>query len=72
MSGNRYSQPDRSNAVVTAGMLLLALLGVITVFHEPIAALFVPPTSTGEAAPPPPADDRAGPAGPVPGPRPVP
>jgi hypothetical protein len=33
-------------------MVLLALLGVITVFHEPIAALFSPPTSTSEAPPP--------------------
>jgi hypothetical protein len=54
VSGNRYSQEaDRSGAVVTAGMLLLALLGVITVFHEPIAAVFAPPAPA--ATPPPPA-----------------
>jgi uncharacterized iron-regulated membrane protein len=38
--------------MVTAGMLLLAVLGVITVFHEPITAVFAPPAP---AAPPPPA-----------------
>jgi len=54
VSGNRYShEADRSGAVVTAGMLLLALLGVITVFHEPITAVFAPPAPA--ATPPPPA-----------------
>jgi hypothetical protein len=63
VSGNRYSpSTDHSNAVVTAGMLLLALLGVITVFHEPIAAIFVPPSASSEGPPPAPADDRAPPA----------
>jgi hypothetical protein len=57
VSGNRYSQTDRTNAVVTAGMLLLALLGVITVFHEPIGAILAPPAATGEAHLPPPAGD---------------
>ena len=66
MSGNQYSQVDRSGALVTAGMLLLALLGVITVFHEPIAAIFVPPAATGEAPPPPPSDERGTPATPAP------
>jgi hypothetical protein len=33
-------------------MLLLALLGVITVFHEPIAAIFAPPASSSEPPPP--------------------
>ena len=67
MTGNRYSTtpPDRSNGVVTAGMLLLALLGVITVFHEPIFAIFAPPTSSSEAPPPAPSDDRAPPAPPA-------
>jgi hypothetical protein len=62
----RYSQstPDRSNAVVTAGMLLLALLGVVTVFHEPIIAVFAPPASTSEAPLPAPAEDRAAPTNP--------
>jgi hypothetical protein len=62
----RYSQstPDRSNAVVTAGMLLLALLGVVTVFHEPITAIFAPPASTSEAPLPAPAEDHPGPANP--------
>ena len=67
MTGNRYSQStpsDRTNIVVTAGMLLLALLGVITVFHEPIVAIFVPPTASNEAPPPAPADDH----GPAPAP----
>jgi hypothetical protein len=48
VSGNQYSPPDRTSAVVTAGMLLLALLGVITVFHEPIAAIFAPAASTAD------------------------
>jgi hypothetical protein len=67
VSGNRYSQstPDRSNAVVTAGMLVLALLGVITVFHEPITALFVPPTSSSEGPPPAPVEDHGAPAAPA-------
>jgi hypothetical protein len=39
-------------------MLLLALLGVITVFHEPIIAIFVPPSSTNEAPPPLPSDEH--------------
>jgi hypothetical protein len=47
MSENRYS-PDRSGAVVTAAMVLLALLGVATVFHDPIASLFVTPPAAGE------------------------
>jgi hypothetical protein len=67
VSGNRYSQStesDHSNAVVTAGMLLLALLGVITVFHEPIAAIFVPPSSSTEGPPPAPSDDHGSPAPP--------
>jgi hypothetical protein len=68
VSGNRYSQ-DRSGAVVTAGMLVLALLGVITVFHEPITALFVPPTTARETAPALPADERGQPAAPAPAPR---
>jgi hypothetical protein len=50
-------------------MLLLALLGVITVFHEPIIAIFVPPTSTNEAAPPLPTDERGPAAAPAPNPR---
>jgi len=61
----RYSQSthaDRSNAVVTAGMLLLALLGVVTVFHEPITAIFAPPATSSEAPPPAPAEDHAPPA----------
>ena len=64
MSGNRYSHstPDRTNAVVTAGILLLALLGVITVFHEPIMAVFAPPTSSSEAPPPVPSEDHGAPA----------
>lgn len=48
MTGNPYSPPDRTNALVTAGMLLLALLGVITVFHEPIAAIFSPAGAAGD------------------------
>jgi hypothetical protein len=39
---HQQSQPDRTSAVVTAGLLLLAVLGVATVFHEPIAALLAP------------------------------
>jgi hypothetical protein len=39
-------------------MLLLALLGVVTVFHEPIAAIFVPPTSSNEAPLPPPVEEH--------------
>jgi uncharacterized iron-regulated membrane protein len=50
MSENGYS-PDRSGVVVTAAMVLLALLGVATVFHDPIAALFVTPPAAGEATP---------------------
>jgi uncharacterized iron-regulated membrane protein len=41
--------PDRSGMVVTAGMLLLALLGVATIFHDPITALFAAPPSAVEA-----------------------
>jgi hypothetical protein len=48
MAENGYS-PDRSGAVVTAAMVLLALLGVATVFHDPIASLFVTPPAAGEA-----------------------
>jgi uncharacterized iron-regulated membrane protein len=43
-------------------MLLLALLGVITVFHEPIMAIFAPPASSTEAPPPAPAEDHGAPA----------
>jgi DNA-binding transcriptional regulator YbjK len=50
MTENGYS-PDRSGAVVTATMVLLALLGVATVFHDPIAALFVTPPAAAEAPP---------------------
>jgi hypothetical protein len=53
VTGNGYSQPDRANAVVTTGMLVLALLGVVTVFYEPIAAIFAPPPAAGEPLPPP-------------------
>jgi len=42
-------------------MLLLALLGVITVFHQPITAIFAPAASSSEAPPPVPAEDRGGP-----------
>jgi hypothetical protein len=38
--------------VITAAMVLLALLGVATVFHEPITAIFAPPPAAGEATPP--------------------
>jgi uncharacterized iron-regulated membrane protein len=48
MLQNQYS-PDRSGMVVTAAMLLLALLGVATVFHDPITALFAAPPSAAEA-----------------------
>jgi uncharacterized iron-regulated membrane protein len=41
--------PDRSGMVVTAAMLLLAVLGVATVFHDPITALFAAPPSAAEA-----------------------
>jgi hypothetical protein len=51
---NGYS-PDRSGVVVTATMVLLALLGVATVFHEPIAAIFVPPATPPPSAVEPPA-----------------
>jgi hypothetical protein len=68
VSGNRYSQPDRTNSLVTAGMLLLALLGVITVFHEPLFALFGSPAPSGEAPPPLPTDEHGG-ATPAPRPR---
>jgi hypothetical protein len=47
---NGYSAVDRSGAVVTAAMVLLALLGVATVFHEPIAAIFAPPPAAAEPA----------------------
>jgi hypothetical protein len=66
VTGNRYSQADRANAVVTAGMLLLALLGVVTVFYEPIAAIFAPPTAAGEAPLPPPGEERGAPTPPPP------
>jgi uncharacterized iron-regulated membrane protein len=39
---------DHSGTVVTAAMVLLALLGVATVFHEPIGALFAPPPAATE------------------------
>jgi hypothetical protein len=55
---NGYSPVDRSGAVVTAAMVLLALLGVATVFHEPIAAIFEPPSSP-PATPPPAATEPA-------------
>lgn len=58
MTGNRYSQAERANALVTTGMLLLALLGVITVFYEPIAAIFSPPPAAGEAPLPPPGEEH--------------
>jgi hypothetical protein len=38
---------------VTASMLLLAVLGVITVFHEPITAVFAPPPEPTLTPPPP-------------------
>jgi hypothetical protein len=66
VTGNRNPQTDRSSAMVTAGMLLLALLGVITVFHEPIAAIFVPAAS--EPPPPLPGDERGAVTPPVPAP----
>jgi hypothetical protein len=46
---------------VTGGMLLLALLGVATVFHEPIVAIFAPPSAGGEAPPPVSSDEHGGP-----------
>jgi uncharacterized iron-regulated membrane protein len=48
---NGYSSqpPDRSSAVVTAGVLLLAVLGVVTVFYEPIAAVLSPEPSAAPA-----------------------
>jgi hypothetical protein len=49
-------------------MLLLALLGVITVFHEPLVALFGSPAPSGEAPPPLPSDEHGG-ATPAPRPR---
>jgi uncharacterized iron-regulated membrane protein len=40
LSRNRYS--DRTGTVVAVGLLVLAVLGVLTVFHEPLAALIEP------------------------------
>ncbi len=34
--------------MVTAGMLLLAVIGVLAVFHGPIAAVLFPPAPDGE------------------------
>jgi DNA-binding transcriptional regulator YbjK len=45
------TSPDRSGAVVTAAMVLLALLGVATVFHDPIATLLAPPPAATEPPP---------------------
>jgi hypothetical protein len=69
VSGNRYSHPDRANTIVTAGMLLLALLGVITVFHEPLLALFGNPAPSSNEAPPPLPTDEHGGAATAPRPR---
>lgn len=55
MTANGYSrseQASRANLVVTAGMIALAILGIATVFHEPIAAIFGAPAATGEGLPP--------------------
>jgi hypothetical protein len=42
------ARPDRTSAVVTATLILLTALGVITVFWEPLTALAVgaPPTES--------------------------
>ena len=54
---------------MTFGMLLLALLGVLTVFHEPIAVLFGSPAASGEPLPSVPADEHAAPPTPAARPR---
>jgi hypothetical protein len=42
VKGNSQSRRDNTDRVVAAGMLLLAFLGIATVFHEPLRALLAP------------------------------
>jgi hypothetical protein len=57
------SAPDRTSAVVTATLILLTALGVVTVFWEPLTALALgAPTADSVAEPRAPAVD-AGPGG---------
>jgi hypothetical protein len=51
---------DRTSAVVAAGLALLALLGVLTVFSGPLMALIAPPPADQAAAEP-----DHGPSGPA-------
>jgi hypothetical protein len=67
------SKTDRTSTVVGATLILLTVLGVVTVFWEPLAALAVgaPPTDTtvdtraagGDAGAPPSVTGAAGPVG---------
>jgi hypothetical protein len=43
-------RPDRTGAVVAAGVALLALIGVGTIFSDPIRAALAPPPSTASGA----------------------
>lgn len=45
-----HAHADRTGAVVTAAMLLMAVLGVVTVFRDPIAAILFPPAPGSEPA----------------------
>ena len=51
-------KPDRTSAVVAAGLALLAVLGVLTVFSGPLMALIAPPAADQAAGEP----DRGPPA----------
>jgi uncharacterized iron-regulated membrane protein len=54
------SSPDRSSLIVTTAMVVLSVLGVITVFHEPLAALLFPPGAAERGSEP-----GSAPSGPV-------
>lgn len=38
---NRHSRPDHTGLVVAAAMVLLAVVGVLAVFHESLAAVLL-------------------------------
>jgi 2-oxoglutarate dehydrogenase E2 component (dihydrolipoamide succinyltransferase) len=40
-------RPDHTGAIVAAGLALLALIGVGTIFADPIRAALAPPAATG-------------------------
>jgi hypothetical protein len=65
-AGKQSTTGDRTSALVASGLVVLAVLGVVTVFSDAIAAAWSP--NAPASAPPSPATIVSAPASPAPSP----